>query len=38
LNVRAEFSEKRAHRTFRLIEHRAKQVLRLNLLMLISLS
>src|SRR5438105_215364 len=38
LNVCTELSQKRAHDTFRLFEHRAKQMLRLNLLILISLS
>src|SRR2546430_13430773 len=38
LSVCAELAEERAHDTFRLFEHRAQQMLRLNLLILISLS
>jgi hypothetical protein len=37
LNVRAEFSEQWTHDTFRLIEHGAKNMLGLDLLMLIAL-
>ncbi len=38
LNVRAELAEQRAHNSFGLFEHRAKDVLGLDLLILISLS
>ncbi len=36
LDVRAELAEQRTHDAFRLLEHRAEQMLRFNLLILIS--